>query len=61
MVQTYNVCLQNIMHNLSETSISENYVIIKEILAKMAAWAQLIDNFVIEYNFRPIYPYYRSS
>ncbi len=30
MVQTYNVCLQNIMHNLSETSISENYVIIKE-------------------------------
>ncbi len=30
MAQTYNVCLQNIMRNLSETSISENYVIIKE-------------------------------
>lgn len=28
----------------------------------MAAWAQLIDNFrVIEYHFRSIYPYYRSS
>ncbi len=27
----------------------------------MSAWAQLIDNFVIEYNLRPIYPYYRSS